>query len=287
MIKILVTGSKGQLGSALLKLGNNFTDYNFCFTDINDLDLVNFSEVEKYVITQHIDVIINCAAYTNVEKAEGELSIANDINHLAVENLAQIAKKFHLKIIHISTDYVFDGNSSEPYTETDIPNPKSVYGLTKLKGERALLKINPKNSIIIRTSWLYSIYGHNFVKTILKLAGEKERISVVSDQIGSPTYANDLAQAILQLVPLLKNKTVQIYHFANKGACSWFQFAEEIIKLSKNTCEVEPITSEKFETKVNRPRFSLLNTENIETAFQLKIPYWKDSLKRCLLEVKS
>lgn len=284
MLNILVTGSNGQLGSAILSLKNNFSNYKFLYTDIDELDLGNFSEVENYISINGIDLIINCGAYTNVDKAEDEPHLADAINNLAVENLARIAKEFHLKLIHISTDYVFDGNSFEPYAELDEPNPQSVYGLTKMKGEQALLKINPDDSSIIRTSWLYSENGHNFVKTILKLAEEKERIYVVSDQLGAPTYANDLAQAILQMIPLLKSDGVQIYHYSNKGKCSWFQFAQEIIELTGKTCKVEPILSEKFETKAKRPKFSLLNTEKIERVFQLVIPNWEDSLKKCLLK---
>jgi len=284
MINILVTGSNGQLGSSILSLENNFSDYNLLFTDIDDLDLLNFSDVENYVVKNKIEVIINCGAYTNVDKAEEELDIADKINNLAVENLARLAKKIRMKLIHISTDYVFDGNAEKPYFETDKPNPQNIYGLTKMKGEKAMMRMNPVNSLIIRTSWLYSEYGHNFVKTILKLSKEKEKISVVSDQIGSPTYANDLAQAILQLIPSLKNKGVQIYHYANKGKCSWFEFAEEIVNLSTHICSVEAIPSERFETKAKRPKFSLLNTEKIETVFQIEIPYWKDSLKNCLSE---
>ncbi len=282
MINILVTGANGQLGSSILSLENIFPDYNFLFTDIDDLDLLNFLDVENYVVKNRIEVIINCGAYTNVDKAEDELDIADEINNLAVENLARLAKKFHMKLIHISTDYVFDGNSLKPYCETDKPNPQSAYGLTKMKGEKAIMRINPVNSLIIRTSWLYSEYGHNFVKTILKLSKEKEKISVVSDQIGSPTYGSDLATAILQLIPLIENKDVQIYHYTNKGRCSWFQFAEEIINLSNNKCLVEAIPSERFETKANRPKFSLLNTEKIEAVFKIEIPYWKDSLRNCL-----
>jgi dTDP-4-dehydrorhamnose reductase len=284
MINILVTGSNGQLGSSIVSLENNFSDYNLLFTDKYDLDLLNFSAVENYVVKNKIEVIINCAAYTNVDKAEDEPGIANEINNSAVENLARLSKKIQMKLIHISTDYVFDGNAEIPYNETDKPNPQSIYGLTKMKGEKAMKTISPDNSLIIRTSWLYSEYGHNFVKTILKLVEEKEKISVVSDQIGSPTYAYDLAKAILQLIPSLKNKGVQIYHYANKGKCSWFEFAEEIVHLSNNICSVEAIPSERFETKANRPKFSLLNTDKIEREFQIEIPYWKDSLKNCLLK---
>lgn len=286
MIDVLITGADGQLGSELISLKNRFSNFNFFLTDINNLNIINYSEVEKYVVNNKIDVIINCAAYTNVDNAEDEPDIANDINSLAVKNLAEIVKKFQLKLIHISTDYVFDGNSSIPYKEEDKSNPQSVYGFTKLKGERALLEINPSNSLIIRTSWLYSTFGNNFVKTMLKLSAKKNSISVVSDQIGSPTYANDLAKAILQIIPLIKNKDVQIYHYANNGKCSWFQFAQEIMKLSKHKGIVEPISSKKFDAKAKRPNFSLLNTEKFQKTFHINIPDWKKSLENCILKLK-
>lgn len=286
MIDVLITGADGQLGSELVSLKGKFSNFNFLLTDISNLNIVNYSEVEKYVVNNKIDVIINCAAYTNVDKAEDEPDNANEINSFAVKNLAVIAKKFQLKLIHISTDYVFDGNSALPYKEEDRSNPQSVYGFTKLKGERALSEINPDNSIIIRTSWLYSAFGNNFVKTILKLSEKKTNISIVSDQIGSPTYANDLAKAILQIIPSIENKDVQIYHYANNGKCSWFQFAEEIMKLSKHECIVEPISSKKFDAKAKRPNFSLLNTEKFQKTFHINIPDWKESLENCILKLK-
>ncbi len=285
MIDVLITGSDGQLGSELISLESRFSNFNFFLTNKRNLNIVNYSEVEKYVLKNKIDVIINCAAYTNVDKAEDEPDSADEINSLAVKNLAEIAKKFQLKLIHISTDYVFDGNSSISYIEKDIPNPQSVYGSTKRKGECSLLEINPSNSLIIRTSWLYSKFGNNFVKTIMKLSAEKNSISVVSDQIGSPTYANDLAKAILQIIPSIKNKNVQLYHYANKGTCSWFQFAEEIIRLSKHRCIVEPVTSKKFNAKAKRPNFSLLNTEKFQKTFKMNIPDWKESLEKCILRL--
>jgi len=207
MIRLLITGSKGQLGLELANLKHHFADYNFFFADKNELDVSNFEAVSNFISKNKIDVIVNCAAYTNVDKAEDEPDLANQMNHLAVKNLAEIAKKNNLKLIHISTDYVFDGTSSIPYSEKDATNPQNVYGSSKLKGEQAIIQINPGNSIIIRTSWLYSIFGHNFVKTILKLSSEKERISVVSDQIGSPTNAMDLADTILRIIPSIKNKS--------------------------------------------------------------------------------
>ncbi|WP_372795411.1 dTDP-4-dehydrorhamnose reductase [Lutibacter sp.] len=282
MSNILVTGSKGQLGLELVSLESDFQNYTFFFTDKSNLDITNFEAVSTFVSENNIAIIINCAAYTNVDKAEEEVVLADEINHLAVKNLAKTAKQHHLKLIHISTDYVFDGTSKVPYVETSKTNPQNRYGSSKLKGEQALLTINPDNSAIIRTSWLYSKFGKNFVKTILRLSEEKDTISVVSDQIGSPTNAHDLAQAILQIIPLLKSKGVQTYHYANAGECSWFQFAEEIVKQAQHNCTVLPINSEAFKTQAKRPKFSLLNTEKIQETFQLTIPHWKDSLKKCI-----
>ncbi|PCH53662.1 MAG: dTDP-4-dehydrorhamnose reductase [Flavobacteriaceae bacterium] len=282
MSNILVTGSKGQLGLELVSLESNFQNYTFFFTDKNNLDITNFEAVSTFVSKNNIAIIINCAAYTNVDKAEEEPDLAAKINYLAVENLAKISKKQHLKLVQISTDYVFDGASKIPYKETSKTKPQNRYGSSKLKGEQALIAINPNNSVIIRTSWLYSNYGKNFVKTILRLSEEKETISVVSDQIGSPTNAHDLAKAILKIVPLVKNKKVQIYHYTNTGECSWFQFAEEIVKQAQNNATVLPITSDAFKTPTKRPKFSLLNTEKIQEVFQLTIPHWKDSLQHCI-----
>lgn len=285
-MNILITGANGQLGLEIAKLAPMFSVYTFFFTDKSTLNIVDFAKVEGYVSKKNIDVIVNCAAYTNVDKAEDEFEISDKVNHLAVKNLGKIAKKHHLKLIHISTDYVFDGNSSIPYKETDATNPKNAYGISKLKGENALLEINPENAAIIRTSWLYSEFGHNFVKTMVGLSKEKESISVVSDQIGSPTYAKDLAFAILTIIPKIDNEGIQIYHYANKGMCSWFQFAEEIMKIAQLNCIILPITSADFKTKAKRPKYSLLNTEKIQHNFNLEIPNWEDALRECILNFK-
>ncbi len=285
-MNILITGANGQLGLEIAKLAPMFSVYTFFFTDKSTLNIVDFAKVEGYVSKKNIDVIVNCAAYTNVDKAEDEFEISDKVNHLAVKNLGKIAKKHHLKLIHISTDYVFDGNSSIPYKETDATNPKNAYGISKLKGENALLEINPENSAIIRTSWLYSEFGHNFVKTMVGLSKEKESISVVSDQIGSPTYAKDLAFAILTIIPKIDNEGIQIYHYANKGMCSWFQFAEEIMKIAQLNCIILPITSADFKTKAKRPKYSLLNTDKIQHNFNLEIPNWEDALRECILNFK-
>jgi dTDP-4-dehydrorhamnose reductase len=285
-MNVLITGSNGQLGNEIQELTAEYSNCNFFFTDKDELDIVDFEVVETYVLKNNIEIIINCAAYTNVDGAEEEPVLADEINHLAVKNLAEISKKQQLKLIHISTDYVFEGNSSEPYQEDDKTNPQNIYGNTKLNGEKAMLLINPANSIIIRTSWLYSEFGNNFVKTMLRLTNEKEEISVVNDQIGSPTYAKDLAKAILEMLPSIKNNTVEVFHYSNKGKCSWFQFAEAIVKIANHSCTVNPVSSEVFKSKAKRPNFSLLNTNKIENTFQIKIPVWEDSLKKCVLNLK-
>lgn len=285
-MNILITGSKGQLGLELESLGHLFPNLNLFCTDKFSLNILNFEESEQYVLKNKIDVMVNCAAYTDVNKAEEEFEIADEVNHLAVRNLGLIAKKHHLKLIHISTDYVFDGNSEIPYKETDATNPQNAYGSSKLNGENALLQINPKNSLIIRTSWLYSEFGNNFVKSMLKLSKEKESITVVSDQIGSPTYAKDLALAILQIIPAINSDDLQIYHYANKGQCSWFQFASAIMKIAQQNCEILPIPSSAFKTKAKRPKYSLLNTDKIQLTFNLEIPNWEDALRECVLKLE-
>jgi len=283
-MNVVVTGSKGQLGLELESLGQQFPNFKLFCTDKFSLNILNIEEAEQYVLKNKIDVMVNCAAYTDVNKAEEELEIADEVNHLAVRNLGLIAKKHHLKLIHISTDYVFDGNSSIPYKETDATNPQNAYGISKLNGEKALSEINPKDSLIIRTSWLYSEFGNNFVKSMLKLSKEKESITVVSDQIGSPTYAKDLALAILQIIPQINSDVLQIYHYANKGQCSWFEFASAIMKIAQQSCEVLPITSSAFKTKAKRPKYSLLNTDKIRHTFNLEIPNWEEALRECILK---
>jgi dTDP-4-dehydrorhamnose reductase len=281
-MNVLVTGSEGQLGLEIAVLKTAFPNFNFFFTNKNTLNITNFLAVENFIIENNIKTIINCAAYTNVDKAEDELFLANEINYLAVKNLGEISKKHHLKLIHISTDYVFDGNSSKAYIETDSTNPQNNYGISKLNGEKALLEINASNSIIIRTSWLYSEFKSNFVKTILKISKDKKEISVVNNQIGSPTYAKDLAVVILKIIPLINNKNTEIYHYSNTGNCSWFEFATKIVNYSNIKCKVIPVSSAQFKTKAKRPNFSLLNTKKIENMFNIEIPEWKQSLKTCL-----
>ena len=282
MNNILVTGGNGQLGSELRELAPNYQDYNFLFTDVKDLDITNHITVAAFIERNNITAIINCAAYTAVDKAESEPELSDAINHLAVANFAQIAKEKNIKLIHISTDYVFDGNNYKPYVETDIPNPKSVYGQTKLDGEQAMQQINPANSIIIRTSWVYSKFGNNFVKTMLRLAETRDKISVVADQIGTPTNAADLAEAILKILPKISNKTIEVFHYSNEGACSWYDFAKAIFEIKGIVIEVNQIESKRYPTPAERPFYSLLNKEKIKNRYGIKISYWRCILKKTI-----
>ena len=286
MSKVLITGSNGQLGSEIRNLSSD-SDNEFFFTDVAELDITDLAAIEKYVDENGIDLIVNCAAYTNVDKAEDDAEMADKINHLAVANLAKVSKKHALTLIHISTDYVFNGTKNTPYTETDTTNALGVYGATKLAGEKALLESGCKY-LIIRTSWLYSSYGNNFVKTMRRLTMEKEHLKVVFDQVGTPTYAADLAQIILHIIEMEKyNGNSGTYHFSNEGVCSWYDFAIEIRNLFGNECDIQPCHSEEFPAKVKRPNFSVLDKTKIKQTFELKIPYWKDSLKNCVEILKA
>lgn len=284
-MNILITGANGQLGLTFKSVQKKYPNYRFFFATKTMLDITDLVEVENFIINNKINAIVNCAAYTQVDKAEDEVDLANEINHIAVENLALQAKKHAITLIHISTDYVFDGNSELPYTEISKANPQNVYGKSKLKGEEAIQKVNPKNSIIIRTSWLYSEFNTNFVKTIRRISTDRDIIQVVSDQTGSPTYAKDLAEAILNSLPKIKNETTEIFHYSNKGNCSWFTFAKEIVELSNIKCVVEPIEAIKFKTKAKRPKYSLLDTNKFQNTFGIDIPNWQKSLKECIKNI--
>lgn len=285
MVNILVTGSEGQLGSEIKKLSVSYK-YNFFFTTKKDLDISDFKITKNFIDNNLINIIINCAAYTAVDKAENNEKQANIINNKSIENLAIISKEKKIKLIHISTDYVFDGKNYKPYKETDETNSNSVYGKTKLNGEKAIIKINPLNSIIIRTSWLYSSYGNNFVKTILRLSEEKKELNIVFDQVGTPTYARDLAKVILNILLKIKNNKVELYHYSNEGTLSWYDFAKEIINITKLNCNINPIESKEYPTLAKRPHYSLLNKSKIKYDFNISIPYWKDSLDVCLRELR-
>ncbi len=282
MFNILVTGAKGQLGSELQDHSLVYPGYDFFFTDQKDLDISDYKAVQEFLATKTITVIINCAAYTQVDKAENESDLANAINNLAIENLAKISKAKGISLIHVSTDYVFDGSSDRPYTEEDVPNPQSEYGKTKLDGENAIIRINPADSIIIRTSWMYSSYGTNFVKTMLRLAREKKELNVVSDQVGTPTYAHDLAKTILDILPKIKNKDVEIYHYSNDGKCTWYDFAKAIFEIKGISIMVNPIPTSAYPTPAKRPKYSMLDKTKIKGKYQMEIPHWKDSLELCL-----
>ncbi len=281
MNNILVTGSNGQLGSEIKELSSSYA-YNFFFTDRDTLDISNEQDIKNFVASNNINTIINCAAYTAVDKAEEDEVNANKINHLAVKYIAQIAKDKNIKLIHISTDYVFDGKNYKPYSEDDTTNPNGIYGKTKLDGEKAMISINPLNSIIIRTSWVYSSFGANFVKTMLKLGKEKEQLGVIFDQVGTPTYARDLAKAILDILPSVKNENVSIYNYSNEGVLSWYDFAKEIMRMAKLECKVNPIETKEYPTPATRPHYSLLNKSKIKEEFGIIVPYYKDSLDECL-----
>ncbi len=283
--KVLVTGANGQLGSELkfLVSNNNFTGVKFYFTDKDELDITKIEQIRAFVDDNQIDTIINCAAYTAVDKAEDEKEIAYKINRDGVKNLATVAKEKGIKLIHISTDYVFDGKSHTPLKEEDLVNPQGVYAKSKRAGEEELIKINPKGSMIIRTSWVYNADGKNFVNSMLKLAKQNDKLRVVCDQIGTPTYARDLARAILRIISSnLDNQNVEIYHYSNEGNCSWYDFAQAIFEIANIDCKVEPIGTKDYPTKAKRPQYSVLNKDKIKKRFNLEIPYWRDSLKSCL-----
>ncbi|MFA5921267.1 MAG: dTDP-4-dehydrorhamnose reductase [Methylococcaceae bacterium] len=286
---ILVTGANGQLGSELHQLSGLYSNYTFTFISRNELDLSNSDAIQHWFADKTFDVIINCAAYTAVDKAESEPALAKAINATAVATLARIVKEKNISLIHISTDYVFDGKNFKPYLETDPTDPHGLYGQTKLEGEQAMLAINPEKSIIIRTSWVYSSFGNNFVKTMLRLGREREELGVIYDQVGSPTSARDLALAILSIIQHPKLSTLQateIYHFSNEGVCSWYDFAKAIFELSAIACRVNPIETKDYPTPATRPHYSLLNKAKIKNTFDLTIPYWKDSLQACLEVLK-
>ncbi len=284
-MNILVTGSDGQLGQELRVVSKNFSRHIFYFTNRNRLDITNQLAVAKFIDENNIAVCINTAAYTAVDKAENEQKKANDINHLAVRNLAEICKDKNVILIHISTDFVFNGEKNQPYTEDDITNPLSIYGKTKLEGEEAALAIHDK-VYIVRTSWVYSSFGKNFVKTILKIATANEIINVVNDQTGSPTYARDLAEVIYQIVDNTENVPFGIYNYCNASAISWHEFAKEIVNQSGISCRVNPIPTKDYPTPAKRPVYSVLDTFKITNALQIDIPDWKHSLKRCLELIK-
>lgn len=286
---VLVTGSNGQLGSEIrqksISVNHNF---EFFFTDIAELDITNLNATDKFIKENKINYIINCAAYTAVDKAEDDVDLCYKINRDAITNLGIAASKNKAKIIHISTDYVFDGTADKPYTETDEVNPKSVYGKSKLEGEIELQKVC-QDSIIIRTAWLYSTYGNNFVKTMIKYGRERDELSVVADQTGTPTNAADLAESIIKILDYSEKEEFRsgIYHYSNEGVTTWYDFTIAIHKDANISCSVKPITTDQYPTKATRPQYSVLNKNKIKTTFGISIPKWEDSLSVCIQQLLS
>jgi len=285
-MKILVTGSNGQLGNEIRVLAKDYPDYEFIYTDIGELDITDSLKVDSFCAANKPHAIINCAAYTAVDKAESDDSLAYMINATAVENLSRSAAGIDALMVHVSTDYVFDGKTWIPYTETDQTNPQSVYGTSKLAGEDAVLNYAGKG-IIIRTSWLYSAFGNNFVKTMIKYGTERDELRVVFDQVGTPTYARDLAKVILDILPSsIHQSGINLFHYSNEGVTSWFDFAQTIITLSGINCLVKPILTKDYPVSAVRPCFSVFNKSKIKETFDLTIPYWIDSVKDCLERLK-
>jgi len=288
MIKILVTGAEGQLGSSIKLISGKYRDFCFDYTDIKELDICDADSVERYIQLSRPDYIVNCAAYTNVDRAESEPDICYQLNAEAVRNLRDAARQIDAGIIHLSTDYVFSGKQERPYEESDPTGPESIYGKSKLMGEGYLE--NYANSIIIRTSWLYSQFGKNFVKTIIRKGKENDILEVVSDQKGTPTYASDLAGAILSIIDHTRSRDnsllSSIYHYSNLGEASWFEFAREIIRLSGLKCQVIPITTADLNAPAPRPGNSVLDKKQICQTFDLQIPHWRDSLSECIAGMK-
>jgi dTDP-4-dehydrorhamnose reductase len=280
MTTILITGSRGQLGNEMQLAASRFPAFSFIYTDVDELDICDKSALDSFVKNNAINVIVNCAAYTAVDKAEDDLELCYKINAEAVQNIGEVAASNKLKVVHVSTDYVFDGTNYIPYTEDQPVCPATVYGKSKLQGEEVLMKACPQ-SVIIRTAWLYSSFGNNFVKTMMKLGSERDSLNVIFDQVGTPTYAADLADAILQV---LSSETFVpgIYHFSNEGVCSWYDFTKTIHRIAGIECDVRPIETKDYPARTPRPHYSVLNKAKIKTTYGISIPHWEESLERCI-----
>ncbi len=284
-MNILVTGSNGQLGNEMRLLAPSNTQHTFYFTDIDELDITNKTAVLEYAQERCVEMIVNCAAYTAVDRAETDEPMARLINALAVLNLGEVATEIGAKIVHISTDYVFDGKAFLPYKETDTPNPVSAYGRTKLEGEQ-LLQQACAQSVIIRTAWLYSEFGNNFVKTMIRLGNERDKLNVVFDQVGNPTYAADLAAAIMTIVNA-ETFVSGVYHFGNEGVCSWYDFTKAIHQLAGVECDVQPIRSEQYPTPTERPHYSVFDKSKIKETYGVSVPHWYEALARCINKLQT
>ncbi|MDR1503313.1 MAG: dTDP-4-dehydrorhamnose reductase [Prevotella sp.] len=284
-MNILITGANGQLGNEIRRITGD-SQNNYIFTDVAELDITDLDAIRQLAIGEKLSIIVNCAAYTNVDKAEDDYDMADLINNKAVRNLAVIAKETGATLIHVSTDYVFNGESCIPYQETCRTNPIGVYGKTKLAGELSIQEIGCEY-LIFRTSWLYSQYGNNFVKTMQRLTSERDTLNVVFDQVGTPTYAADLASLIYKIIEEDIYHKQGTYHFSNEGVCSWYDFAKKICDLSENICDIQSCHSDEFPSKVRRPSFSVLDKTKVKETFNIKIPYWEESLTQCIKELKA
>ena len=284
-MNILVTGSNGQLGSEIKDVAVSYKSFRFFFMDLPALDICNSSELDLFIAKNKIDTVINCAAYTAVDAAEENAVIAEQVNGAGVLNLVHALAKVNGKLIHISTDYVFDGNGFLPHQESDKTNPMGVYGKTKRNGELAVIN-GDIDGIVIRTSWLYSAYGTNFVKTMVRLGKERKELGVIYDQLGTPTNASDLAKTCLDILAFSKETNINakgnVYHYSNEGVASWYDFAKAIMELGKIDCEVIPIETKDYPTAAKRPHFSVLNKAKIKNDFEIEIPYWRASLAQCI-----
>ena len=280
MTTILITGSHGQLGNEMQQASTRFPAFNYIYTDVEDLDICDKTALNAYVNANHVDIIVNCAAYTAVDKAEDDVALCFKINADAVRNIGEVARENSLKVVHVSTDYVFDGTNYMPYTEDQQVCPSSVYGKSKLAGENALFE-SCDQVVVIRTAWLYSSFGNNFVKTMMKLGSERDSLNVIFDQIGTPTYAADLANAILQVLshePFVPG----IYHFSDEGVCSWYDFTKSIHRIAGITCDVHPIETKDYPARTPRPHYSVLNKAKIKSTYGIVIPHWEESLVKCI-----
>lgn len=290
MKKILVTGADGQVGMELQQLQNKFPNFLFRFTDAKDLDITDNEAVNRYFDDFQPNYVFNCAAFTAVDKAEEVIDLALKVNSLGAGHLAKAAKKHHSKLFHISTDYVYDSSQNTPYLEGDEAHPGGIYAITKYLGDQAVLEHHP-SSIILRTSWVYSSFGHNFVKSMQKFGTERDQLNIVYDQIGTPTYARDLAKAIMDITQKFENKELDpeqingVFHYSNEGVASWYDFAMAIFELENIECDVQPILSKEYPTPARRPPFSLMDKGKFKSTFGLTIPYWRASLAECLKEI--
>ena len=280
MNTILITGSHGQLGNEMQQAAARFPAFNFLYTDVEDLDICDKAALTTFVKANKVNMIVNCAAYTAVDKAEDDVALCYKINSDAVRNIGEVASENNLKVVHVSTDYVFDGTNNLPYYEDQPVCPATVYGKSKLAGEQALLE-TCKQAVILRTAWLYSSFGNNFVKTMMKLGTDRDSLNVIFDQVGTPTYAADLADAILKV---LSHETFVpgIYHFSDEGVCSWYDFTKTIHRIAGITCNVQPIETKDYPARTPRPHYSVLNKAKIKSTYGIVIPHWEESLVRCI-----